>query len=278
MNLNNFMLQLDYRDPFNQEENQYYQHICAGIENQLLTTIAFLKSEEGKKFYNERAEYIEWLWSQYDLQSQLDGVINYNASSCDEFMDNFYHSGAKIGYEQLKRGLCFTPADEQSLNFIRSNNYQYVKKLNNYVANEIRNTIFTDIAQGNSYQKTINKLRELPLKPVSDGKISPDVRARMIARTERARARNFGSLQAYLNYGVEYYELITHGKKTCNICIDLEANNPYHISDSRAYCPVHPNCFCSIAPYIPDGQTLRDTPLDYSISIADYVNATINRL
>ena len=130
MNLNNFMLQLEYRQPFNNEENQYYQHICEGINNQLLTTIAFLKSEEGKKFYNERAEYLEWLWSQYDLQAQLDGVINYNASSCDTFMDNFYHSGAKIGYEQLKRGLCFTPADEQSLNFIRSNNYQYVKNLN----------------------------------------------------------------------------------------------------------------------------------------------------
>lgn len=278
LNLNNFFLQLSYREPFNQEEDQYYQHICEGINNQLLTTIAFLKSEEGKKFYNERSEYLEWLWSQYDLQGQLDGVINYNASSCDEFMDNFYHSGAKIGYEQLKRGLCFTPADEQSLNFIRSNNYQYVKNLNNDVKNSIKNIIFEDIGQNNSYQKTINKLRELPLKPVADGKISPDVRARMIARTERARARGYGSLQAYLNYGVEYYELITRGKKACNICIDLEANNPYHISDSRAYVPIHPNCICSIAPYIPDGQTLRDTPLDYPISIADYVNTTINRL
>ena len=276
LNINNFFLQLSYREPFNQEENQYYQHICAGIENQLLTTIAFLKSEEGKKFYNERAEYIEWLWSQYDLQSQLDGVINYNASSCDEFMDNFYHSGAKIGYEQLKRGLCFTPADEQSLNFIRSNNYQYVKKLNNDVANEIRNTIFTDIAEGNSYQKTIKKLRKLPLEPVADGRISPDVRARMIARTERARARNFGTLQAYADYGVEEFDVITAGdSRVCNICISIEEGNPYRIGDSRGYPPFHVHCRCGVAPHIGD-KPLSNTPVDFPTSISDYVDITMN--
>ena len=280
MNLNNFMLQLDYREPFNAEEQAFYEAICMGLDRQLSHTAEWLKSDEAKEFYNNRQEYLDWIWeNEIDLPNQLDNLINYNSSaSTDEFMSRFYHMGASMGAEQLKRAIAFTQADEKTLNFIRSNSYGFIKNLNNDVANEIRNTIFTDIAQGNSYQKTINKLRELPLKPVSDGKISPDVRARMIARTERARARNYGTLQAYLNYGVEYYELITRGKKACNICIDLEANNPYHISDSRAYCPVHPNCICSIAPYIPDGQTLRDTPLDYSISIADYVNATINRL
>ena len=276
MNINNFMLQLEYRQPFNQEENSYYQHIAEGINNQLLLTIEFLKSEEGKKYYKERSEYLEYLWEQYDLQAQLDGVINYNASSCDEFMDNFYHSGAKIGAEQLKRGLCFTPADEKTLNFIRSNNYQYIKNLNNDVANEIRNTIFTDIAQGNSYQKTINKLRELPLKPVTNGKISPDVRARMIARTERARARNFGTLQAYADYGVEEYDVITAGdSKVCNICISIEQGNPYRISDSRGYPSFHPLCRCGVAPHI-GKEPLSNTPVDFPTSISDYVDITMN--
>ena len=276
LNINNFFLQLSYREPFNQEENTYYQHICAGIENQLLTTIAFLKSEEGKKFYNERAEYLEYLWEQYDLQSQLDGVINYNASSCDTFMDNFYHSGAKIGYEQLKRGLAFTPADEKTLNFIRLNNYGYIKNLNNDVAKEIKKTVFTDIAEGNSYQKTINKIRELPLKPVADGKISPDVRARMIARTERSRARNFATLESYANYGVEEYDVITAGdSKVCNICISIEEGNPYRIGDSRGYPPFHVQCRCGVAPHIGD-KPLSNTPVDFPTSISDYVDITMN--
>ena len=275
MDWNNFMLQLDYRTPFTKEEQEYYTHICQGLDRQLAQTIEWLQSDEGRKFYNERAEYLEWLWSQYDLDSQLDSVINYNASSCDEFIDNFYHSGALIGYQQMKRGLAFTPADEKTLNFIRLTDYGYVKNLNNDMKDTIKKTVFEDIAQGNSYQKTITKIRKLPLTPVANGKISPDVRARMIARTERARARGFGTLQSYANYGVESYDLITRGKRACNICLDLEANNPYKITDPTAYIPIHPNCICSIGPHIPDGERLSSTPLESPVSIADYIDYTM---
>jgi SPP1 gp7 family putative phage head morphogenesis protein len=280
-NLNNFMLQLDYRTPFNAEENSYYQHIAEGINNQLTMTIQYLKSPEAKEFYNERAEYLEYLWEQYDLSSQLDGVINYNSSSCDEFMDNFYHSGAKVGYEQLKRGLAFTPADEQTLNFIRLNNYGYVKKLNYDVTGEIQKTIFEDIVQGNSYQKTITKLRELPRKPFQSvetgvSTLSPDMRARFIARTERARARNFGTLQSYANYGVEEYDVMTAGdSRVCNTCISIEEGNPYRLSDSRGYPPFHPNCRCGVAPHIGD-TPLSNTPVDFPVSVSEYVDITMN--
>lgn len=272
---NNFLLQLDYRTPFNKEEQEYYTHICQGLDRQLAQTIEWLQSPEAKEFYRERAEYLEWLWSQYDLENQLDGVINYNASSCDKFMDNFYHAGALIGYQQLKRGLAYTPADEQTLNFIRQTNYGYIKKLNNDMMDSIRRTIFEDVAQGKSYQETINKIRKLPLEPVANGKISPDVRARMIARTERARAISYGSLQAYANYGVNYYEIITRGKKACTICQDLEEDNPYPLSNPKAYIPIHPNCICSNAPYIPDDQPLSSTPIDFPYSVADYVDVTM---
>lgn len=275
LNVNNFMLQLSYKEPFNKEEQAYYEHLCQGLDRQLAQTIEWLQSPEAREFYRERAEYLEWLWSQYDLENQLDNIINYNASSCDEFIDNFYHGGAAIGYSQLKRGLAYTPADEKTLNFIRSTDYGYVKNLNNDMKDTIRKTIFEDIAKGNSYQKTINKIRELPLTPVADGRLSPDVRARMIARTERARARGYGTLQSYANYGVEYYNLITRGKKACGICIDLEKNGPYHITDPTAYIPIHPNCICSNGPYIPDGERLSSTPVDFPVSISDYVELTM---
>lgn len=275
MDWNNFMLQLDYRTPFTKEEQEYYTHICQGLDRQLSTTIEWLQSPEAKEFYNERADYLDWLWSQYDIENQLDSIINYNASSCDTFMDNFYHAGAAIGYQQLKRGLAYTPADEKTLNFIRLTDYGFIKKLNSDMKDSIRKTIFEDIAQGNSYQKTINKVRKLPLEPVAEGKLSPDVRARMIARTERGRARGFGTLQSYANYGVEYYDLITRGPRACTICLDLEANNPYPLSDSRAYVPIHPNCICSNGPHIPAGETLSSTPVEFPVSIADYVDITM---
>jgi SPP1 gp7 family putative phage head morphogenesis protein len=277
MDWNNFLIQLDYRTPFNKEEQELYESICQGLDRQLSATIDWLKSDEAKQFYRERAEYLDWLWAnEIDLENQLDNLINYNSSaSTDEFMSRFYHIGCAIGAAQLKRELAYTPADEETLNFIRQTNYGYIKNLNNDMKDSIRKTIFEDVAQGNSYQKTIAKVRKLPLTPVAKGKLSPDVRARMIARTERARARGFGTLQSYANYGVEYYDLITRGKKACNICIDLEEHNPYPITDPTAFIPIHPNCICSVGPHIPDGQTLSSTPVDFPISISDYVNLTM---
>lgn len=278
LNLNNFFLQLSYRDPFNAEEQEFYESICQGLDRQLSTTAQWLKSDEAKRFFYERSEYLDFLWeNEIDLTNQLDSLMNYNASaSVDEFISRFYHIGCAMGAEQLKRALAFTPADEKTLNFIRSNSYNYIKKLNNDVANEIKKTIFEDIGRGNSYQKTINKLRKLPLEPVADGRISPDVRARMIARTERARARNFGSLQQYANYGVEEFDVITAGGSgVCNICIDVEKGNPYRLSDSRGYPPFHPRCRCSVAPHISD-TPLNNTPLDFPVSVSQYVDITMN--
>ena len=296
LDINNFFICLNYHTPFNKEEQEFYESICQGLDRQLSATIQWLESDEAKQFYNERAEYLDWLWeNEIDLPNQLDNLINYNSSaSTDEFMSRFYHIGCAIGAEQLRRALAYTPADEQTLNFIRQTNYGYIKNLNKDMEDSIRKAIFEDVAQGNSYQKTINKIRKLPLEPVANGRLSPDVRARMIARTERARARGYGTLQAYMNYGVEYYDLITRGKpkgkksngkkgkgkkgksnSPCNICLELEAKNPYKITDPTAYIPIHPNCICSNGPHIPDDQPLSSTPVDFPYSVSDYVDITM---
>jgi SPP1 gp7 family putative phage head morphogenesis protein len=302
LNLNNIMLQLDYRNPFNAEEQAFYESICQGLDRQLPTTVQWLKSDEAAQFYKERSEFLDWLWeNEIDLTNQLDSVINYNSSaSTDEFMSRFYHMGSSLGAAQLKRSLAYTPADENTLNFIRLNNYNHIKVLNNDIKGEIQKVIFEDIARGNSYQTTINKLREVPLKdrPLTSwvihknprretGKIpnngepykrtiSGDVRARMIARTERARARNFGSLQQFADYGVEEYDVITAGdSKVCDFCISIEEGNPYRLSDSRGYPPFHPRCRCGVAPHIGDAP-LSNTPVDFPVSVSEYVDITMN--
>ena len=254
MDWNNFLLQLDYKTPFTVEELEFYESICKGLDRQLSLTIDWLRSDEAKQFYHERAEHLEWIWeNEIDLESQLDNLINYNSSSStDEFMSRFYHMGCAMGAQQLKRELAFTPADENTLNFLRQNNYGYIKNLNKDMEYSIRKTIFEDVAQNRSYQETIRKIRKLPLTPVADGKISPDVRARMISRTERARARSYGSLQSYANYGVSYYDLITRGARACGICQDLEKGGPYELINPIAYVPIHPNC------YMPDTEVFTD--------------------
>jgi hypothetical protein len=62
-------------------------------------------------------------------------------------MDNFYHNGALVGYQQLKRGLAYTPADEKTLNSIRLTDYGFIKNLNNDMKDTIRKTIFEDVAK-----------------------------------------------------------------------------------------------------------------------------------
>ena len=48
MDWNNFMLQLDYRTPFNPEEQAYYEHIAEGLDRQLSKTIEWFIQQQQK--------------------------------------------------------------------------------------------------------------------------------------------------------------------------------------------------------------------------------------
>jgi SPP1 gp7 family putative phage head morphogenesis protein len=82
--------------------------------------------------------------------------------------------------------------------------------------------------------------------------ISPERRARMLARTEVIRAHHQAVVQEYENWKVEgvnvMAEWVSAGYNVCPECQDLEVGGPYTIEEVRNMIPAHPNCRCTTIP------------------------------
>jgi hypothetical protein len=256
----NFFNNYFKRRALSKSEAKYLDELGRGIDRHLDLMAAWLQSDEAKQLKYESDEKIKDFFESSGIQDDYDELIHSNAESTDVFMNRFYIAGAKRGFNDIGRTLCFTRADEHSLNVIRQYNFEKVKNLNHDLMESVKETTFHSLASGESYNKTISALKELPLEPI--GNLSVSARARMIAITERARAVNTGTLQAYLDYGVLKCEIITAGSGVCDECLDLESSNPYATEEVDSLLPVHPMCRCAWAPVINSIDDISDEPLD----------------
>jgi len=96
--------------------------------------------------------------------------------------------------------------------------------------------------------------------------INDPEQALMIAQTEMSRAVSVASRDLYETSGVEYVEwLVAEG---CADCQDNADASPIRIDDTfpsgDSEPPAHPNCMCSLAPYIMDTGALNDQVDNYS--------------
>ena len=235
-------------------EQEYLRRLLSGLDNQMLTAAEWLGTPEAKEFFNTRQSEIREFFQESGIRQQLRDIIDYNAKDSDDLIKKFYQVGSQLGYRDIHKKLLYTPADKKALFHVTQYNFDLIRDLNNQLFEGIQETIFNTVAAGHGADVTTREILNLGIKPLpiknEDGEvvrlISPRVRARMIARTEHARAVNTGTLQAYSNYGVEHVEIITVGDSdVCDICLDLADNNPYTLQEAMALLPAHPNCYGS---------------------------------
>jgi len=92
------------------------------------------------------------------------------------------------------------------------------------------------------------------------GLISDSQRALTIAQTEMSRAVSVASMQQYADTGVEMVEWLV--ADPCDTCAENADVSPIALNDSfpsgDTEPPAHPNCMCSIAPYVVDTLNVSD--------------------
>lgn len=240
-------------------EQEYLRRLISGLDNQLLTTAEWLGTNEAKEFFNTRQSDIREFFQESGIREELRGIIDSNAEDCEDLITKFYKVGSRLGYRDIHKKLLYTPADKQALYHVTEYNFELIRNMNTTLFEGIQETIFNAVAAGQGADVTTRDILALGIKPLpiknKEGEvvrlISSRARARMIARTEHARAVNTGTLQAYSNYGVAHVEIITVGDSmVCDDCLDLKDNNPYTLEEAMALLPAHPNCRCSYGPVI----------------------------
>jgi hypothetical protein len=106
-------------------------------------------------------------------------------------------------------------------------------------------------------------------------------RALTIANTEMARAMSTASMDTYAGFGVEMVEWLHADFCTCELCTDAEAMGPqpfgfdWSMGDGVTEPPMHPNCICSIAPVIDEGDGSGLDLFDFGDVLE--MSATINK-
>jgi SPP1 gp7 family putative phage head morphogenesis protein len=249
-------VEIPFTKKLSQSELEYLTSILLGYDRQLGIIAQYLGSEEYAELQFANQRQIDAFFRTSGIDKRLDEVINFNASTSEEFIKNFYRIGAELGYEDIEQTLAYTLADQEALFHVSKYNFDLITNVNQELKDGIKEVIFESVAEGEGYQTTIRKLQQLPLTPINTN-ISIRTRAEMIARTEYARAVNTGTLQAYANYGVEKVVINTsHDGLVCDYCLMLEADNPYTLQEAMKLLPAHPNCRCNYAAYIPEPDAL----------------------
>jgi len=251
------------------EEISYLKSLTDGLDKQIELVAEYLGSEEFAEISSMNQRQIDAFFRNSGIKQKLDDLIEYNASDSEQFIRQFYKIGSELGYEEIGGVLAYTQADRIALYNLSQYNFNLVTNLNTELRDGIREVIFNAVAAGDGYQTTMRNLMELPLTPINNT-ISVRTRAEMIARTEHARAVNSGTLQAYVNYGVEKVEIITAGDDiVCDDCLDIEDRNPWTIQEAMELLPMHPNCRCAFAAVIEIDDDLERVPDPISVDLTD---------
>lgn len=233
-------------------EQQYLRELLNGLDNQMLTVSEWLGTDEAKRFFRTRQADIDEFFKNSGIREELQTIINSNVDNSEDLIRKFYQVGSYLGYSDLHKKVVYTIADKEALYHVTQHNFELIRDLNTTLFEGIQETLFNAVAAGQGANETTRDILALGIKPLpiknKKGEvvrlISSRTRARMIARTEHARAVNTGTLQAYSNYGVEQVEIITVGdSNVCDDCIELEENNPYSLEEAMNLLPVHPNCY-----------------------------------
>lgn len=130
-----------------------------------------------------------------------------------------------------------------------------IRNVNNTTMDRIGTALADALRRGESQRqagkRVLEVLRRDAVRAV-DGLLTDPQRALMIANTEMARATVEASRDSYRDAGAEMVEYLT--ADPCDDCMENELVSPISIDDEwpMGDPPVHPNCMCDIAPYIPE--------------------------
>ena len=233
---------------FNKNENEYLNLLNNGIDNLILSSNQWLKTNDSNDLLTIRDdEVFKEEFRKTNLYKDLNKIIKINADKSLPPLRDFYRIGSKLGYSSLKKKKDndLNEYDEEAIAILSAYVYEVVVNLNQDASRVIRNTLYDGALEHSSKKDIGLELLKTPDKVGDSFRIN--TRSRMITATEYNRSINTGTLQAFSNSGVQNVHIITTGlPNVCEVCIETESKNPYTLEEAMKILPQHPHCACSV--------------------------------
>jgi hypothetical protein len=207
------------------------------------------------------------------LHNVAQSAIAEKAIDIDGYIGQNYKSGKLDAFKKMDRSTFMGIADNHALSFLSNHSFDQITNLTHDLREKIRGEIWKGVRDGKSVEQVANRLSKIIKEPLevtskTTGKVlrtmSPENRAKLIARTEMHRAKMQGRLMAFENYGVEKIKIVNHGRNVCSRCIRNAKGNPYPIQEVPAV-PTHPNCKCTYENASNPKESPRDNKSYYNL-------------
>ena len=168
------------------------------------------------------------------------------------YMDSSYNQGLTWANRQMEQvGLDVgdstvdvitqLPQHEDALETIYTRAYSQLEGVSQGADQEISRILSNGMAEGAGPRRMADALKQGATN--IEGK-----RANAFARTEVMNAHAMAGSTRYQEMGVSLVSIVTH--QPCPMCEAFAADDPYTPEEAAAALPIHPNCVCSMTPYI----------------------------
>lgn len=227
------------------EEEDYYYKILLILNGEINEVKKWVTSDEFKQLINDVENLPLGFFDEFKLKMRVFLQDKFELLLLP-LLTGFYHQSNKVTYQSMNLKPVLT--DNDLLNFIeiRQYNYDLLTNLCDDLDKNFKDIILEGVVNNKSVDEIANELEIAGISPLN--KHTAQQRAKMIARTEVNSVKNKARLQAYKDNNIQWIDIVTMGdSKVCTDCLNLEANNPYHIDEINNLLPVHPNCRCIYA-------------------------------
>lgn len=229
--------------------------LITNFQTKALTVIPRMQREYGVRLKKIRNQLIEnSLVSEIDriiaeleyqeIQSRLRPIVR-------RYIGQSFTKGSLKAVADLRRArydvsFAYTPSDLKAVEMMIDHNLIEIKGMEEFMKKEVMRALSTGMLEGHGNEKITRDL-------VGRIDVSRN-RAMMIARTETIRSYNQASVERYKSAGLEQWRWITAmDERACEECMGND-NEIFDMGDPQPPYP-HPNCRCSVSPYIDENLT-----------------------
>ena len=259
---------------------------CFGMREATMPRIRVFQLPQPKAFDFPRSQdkitaFMEWLNEQVSL-----GVLEtYEATQLGEaveeawtnvYIEQGYRAGVIRGRKELLAagfvgvpavetitgelwGIFGSPMHVDRAGILYTRTFTDLKGITDAMDSQISRILADGIARGLGPDELARRLvrtisgpdGDLGITDVLKRRISPERRAKMLARTEIIRAHHQATIQEYRNWGVVGVKIKaewkTAGFNVCPECLALEGRI-FSLDQIESMIPLHPNCRCVALP------------------------------
>ena len=120
-------MMIPYCKSLSRAEKKYLNHLINSLDEQLIQVGKWYGSDEAQRWFRQHHDELTRFFEESGIREELQPIIESTVEGSEAYIQQFYETGAKLGYSDLGATLIFTEADKEALYFLKNYNFELIK-------------------------------------------------------------------------------------------------------------------------------------------------------